>query len=69
MKAGACDFVSKDRMIELVPAVDRALWEARGERDRAAREAALVESEKRYRSMVEESAEWTGKMDTELRHA
>ena len=69
MKAGACDFVSKDRMIELVPAVDRALWEAAGERERAAREAALVEGEKRYRSMVGESADWSEEMDTELRHA
>ena len=69
MKAGACDFVSKDRMIELVPAVDRALWEAAGQRERAAREAALVESEKRYRSMVEDSTDWSEEMDTELRHA
>jgi DNA-binding NtrC family response regulator len=68
LKAGACDFVSKYRVIELVPAVDRALWEAAGRRERAAREAALVESEKRYRSMVGESGDWSD-LDTELRHA
>jgi two-component system cell cycle sensor histidine kinase/response regulator CckA len=64
MKAGACEFLSKNRLIDLVPAVRRAISEATKLRDRQAREAALAASEKRYRSIVEESTEWIWEIDT-----
>lgn len=67
LKAGAADFVSKSRVLELVPAIDRALWEAEGARERAASEAALVESERRYRSIVERSARWKREGEVEPR--
>jgi PAS domain S-box-containing protein len=69
LKAGASDFVSKKRALELVPAVDRALWEAAGVREKAATQAALVESEKHYRAIVEDSTEWIWEMDPQFRHA
>jgi PAS domain S-box-containing protein len=50
MKAGAHDYVSKHRMVRLVPAIARELAEVR-ERRRVA--ATLTESDARYRELVE----------------
>lgn len=50
MKAGAHDYVSKHRLVRLVPVVERAVAEARG-RHRAAR--TLSESDDRYRELLE----------------
>src|SRR5205807_1381323 len=44
MKAGAHDFVLKDRLTRLVPALQRELREARERRQRRAAESALHES-------------------------
>jgi len=53
LKAGAHDFVLKDNLTRLVPAIERELREVEVWRERAAAEQALRESEKRYREMVE----------------
>jgi DNA-binding NtrC family response regulator len=67
LKAGATDFVAKNRILELVPSIDRALWEAAGARERAASEAALADSERRYRSIVEQAVRWNREMEAESR--
>lgn len=53
LKRGASDYVLKDNARRLVPAVQRALQEAMVVRARREAEQALVESEKRYESLVE----------------
>lgn len=53
MKAGAHDYVSKHRMTRLVAAIERELLEARERRGRRRAEATLLESEQRYRELVE----------------
>jgi CheY-like chemotaxis protein len=57
LKNGATDYVLKHRLMRLIPAVDRALREAqdRAERDRA--EAAMRESEHKYREVFESLGE------------
>lgn len=53
LKAGANDYLLKDRLTRLGPAVDRALKEAAQRRKRRLAEEALRESEERYRRLVE----------------
>ncbi|MDD5628314.1 MAG: PAS domain S-box protein, partial [Elusimicrobia bacterium] len=53
LKRGATDYVLKSRLSRLVPAVRRALEEARLKAERHRSEAALQESAERYRSLVE----------------
>lgn len=53
LKAGAHDFVVKDRLARLIPAIEREVREARNRRERARTERALRESERRHREMVE----------------
>jgi diguanylate cyclase (GGDEF)-like protein/PAS domain S-box-containing protein len=53
LKRGASDYVLKDNMRRLAPAVQRALQEAKVMRARRDAEQALTESEKRYESLVE----------------
>jgi len=56
LKAGADDYVLKDNLTRLVPAVRRGLREAAVRREHRAARAALAESERRYRLLVERSA-------------
>lgn len=53
LKAGANDFVLKDKLARLVPAIEREVREAGVRRQRAETEAALRDSERRYRELVE----------------
>jgi PAS domain S-box-containing protein len=53
MRAGAHDYVSKQNLTRLVPAIERELKEASTRRDRLAAELALRASEARFHSLVE----------------
>jgi PAS domain S-box-containing protein len=53
LKHGATDYVLKDRLQRLVPAIQRALTEASEKQQRLHAETALRVSELRYRSLVE----------------
>ncbi|WP_238012401.1 response regulator [Dactylosporangium sp. AC04546] len=55
MKAGASDFILKDRMGRLVPAVQRELRDAEERRALRSAEAALRASEERFRLLAEHS--------------
>ncbi len=53
MKSGVHDYIMKDNLKRLVPAIERELREAEGRRERRRAQQALAESEERYRSLVE----------------
>src|SRR6266704_67696 len=53
MKAGAHDYLMKDKLARLVPAVERELREADVRRARKRADAALRESEERFRQLAE----------------
>ncbi len=53
MKAGAHDYLMKCNLTRLAPAIDRELLEAGDRRKRRQAEAALRESEERYRNLFE----------------
>ena len=53
LKKGATDYVLKDNLKRLVPAIIRALKEAENESNRIQAEKALSESERKYRNLFE----------------
>ena len=53
MRAGAHDYLTKDKLDRLVPAVERELREARNRAERRAALEAVRESEARYRALAE----------------
>jgi DNA-binding NtrC family response regulator len=53
MRAGAHDYVSKQNLTRLVPALERELKEASGRRNKLAAEEALRASEARFHRLVE----------------
>lgn len=53
MRAGAQDYVTKQNLARLVPAIERELKEALGRRNKAATEQALLASEARFHRLVE----------------
>jgi two-component system cell cycle sensor histidine kinase/response regulator CckA len=53
LHSGANDYLLKDRLTRLGPAIDRAMKEASQKRKRTQAEQALRESEERYRRLVE----------------
>ncbi len=57
LRAGATDFVLKDNLRRLAPAVARALEESRVRRQHQATQQALELSERRYRAIVEDQSE------------
>ncbi len=57
LRAGATDFVLKDNLARLAPAVLRAMDEARQRRAHLATQLALELSERRYRAIVEDQSE------------
>ena len=67
MKAGAHDYLMKGNLARLVPAVERELREAETRVARKQVEAALRESELRYRLLWETSSDAVILMDTESR--
>ena len=54
MKAGASDYILKDKLARLVPAVRRELQEAESRRERQQVEKALEDSEEKYRTILAE---------------
>lgn len=56
--AGARDYVLKDRLARLAPAIQRAIAVEQGESARKAAEKALRESEAKFRNLVEFSSDW-----------
>ncbi len=67
LRAGATDYVLKDRLARLVPAVRRALAEARDRFERKRAEQDLRDNERRYRSIVETTHEWMWETDAQRR--
>ncbi len=63
MRAGAHDYVLKDRLARLVPAVEREMREAAVRAARAAERAALDASEARYRRIVETTSQGVWMLD------
>lgn len=61
--AGAKDYVLKDRLARLAPAVQRALAAEQSARARQAAEQALRESEAKFRALVESTSDWIWEID------
>ena len=57
MKAGANDYLTKENMARLCPAIERELKEAEVRRERTRAEEALARSEIRFRQLVEQAAD------------
>jgi PAS domain S-box-containing protein len=55
MEAGAHDFLTKDNLTRLVPALERELREAQERRERRRSEEALRQSEERFRTVIDAS--------------
>ncbi len=67
MRNGARDYLLKDHLTRLAPAVIRELREARLRADRRAADAALKDSELRYRTLVENSHDLVSEVDLDGR--
>ena len=67
MKAGASDYVLKDHLVRLAPAVESALDNKRNRDMRRRAEEALRNGEKRYRDLVETSNDLIWSMDIDGR--
>jgi len=63
IRAGAKDYVLKDRLARLVPAIQQALEAKESERSRRAIERALIESEAKFRGLVETTNDWIWEID------
>jgi PAS domain S-box-containing protein len=68
LKRGATDYVLKQRLERLVPAVQRSLREAEQRRARVAAETELYRREQEFRALVENSPDIIARYDRELRH-
>lgn len=63
LRNGATDYVLKDRLSRLGPAVRRAIQESRQRQAGQQAQVALTESEERYRMLVENSADLVAELD------
>lgn len=63
LQRGASDYVLKENLRRLQPAVERALRVAREKNERQRMERALQASEERFRTIVESTADWMWEMD------
>lgn len=63
LRAGAKDYVLKDRLARLAPAVERSVSAELGIRARKAAEKALRESETKFRTLVESTSDWIWEMN------
>ncbi|HEY9155791.1 MAG TPA: PAS domain S-box protein, partial [Opitutaceae bacterium] len=63
LRNGATDYVLKDRMGRLVPAIERALHQAEEQRRRRDAESALRETQERYRQITENVADLIAVLD------
>ena len=57
MKAGATDYVMKDKLNRLVSAIERELGEAKVQRERRKAEEAIHRQEQRFRALIEHSSD------------
>ncbi|MEV4282625.1 response regulator [Actinoplanes xinjiangensis] len=69
MRAGAHDFVLKDKLARLAPAVQRELRDAWDRQERRRTEAALRTSEERFRLVEVEAAEQRRELERQLHQA
>ena len=67
MRAGAHDYVMKDRLARLAPAIERELAEAAHRRKRREAEQALAESEEKYRRLFAAESDAVAVFDAETR--
>jgi PAS domain-containing protein len=67
MQAGAQDYVTKENLARLCPAIERELREAAVRQEREKAEEALGASEERYRAVVEQSTEGIYLLDAETK--
>mgnify|MGYP002778031981 CR=1 FL=1 len=68
LKGGATDYVLKQRLERLVPAIRRSLREAEERRARVVAEAELNRREEEFRALVENSPDIIARFDRDLRH-
>lgn len=68
LKSGATDYVLKQRLERLVPSMQRALREATEHRDRLKAEAALQESDRRFRMALKNSFICIFQQDRDLKY-
>ncbi|MCT7966478.1 response regulator [Laspinema sp. D1] len=68
LKSGATDYVLKQRLERLVPSMQRAIREAKEHRDRLKAEAALQESDRRFRMALKHSFICIFQQDRDLKY-
>ena len=68
MQRGASDYVLKDNLRRLQPAIERALRAAEQARERKRMQRALSASEERFRAIVETTEDWIWEIDAQRRH-
>ena len=67
MKAGANDYIMKDNLQRLLPAIERELRESGNRAEQKQAELQLIESEQKFRSLAESSPDNIIRYDTECR--
>jgi diguanylate cyclase (GGDEF)-like protein/PAS domain S-box-containing protein len=67
VKAGASDYVTKDRLARLAPVLTRELEETKSRVLHRKAKRALIESEERFRSLTALSSDWYWEQDEQLR--